>query len=102
MSSPPPPPPPADTAVKAEQPDAAEKPLDGDSPRPPPSVTVAAEVKKEEPKKEFGKDEEDDSDKPCTKMTMRLRRNINNPQCVSSREQERRGDWSLMEAIGLQ
>lgn len=77
-------PPPADTPVKAEPPDAAEKPADGGSPRPPPSVTVTAEVKKEEPKGEIGKDVEDDADKPCTKMTMRLRRNINNPQCVSS------------------
>uniref|UniRef100_A0A671W6Z0 [histone H3]-trimethyl-L-lysine(4) demethylase n=1 Tax=Sparus aurata TaxID=8175 RepID=A0A671W6Z0_SPAAU len=54
---------------------------------PPPSVTVKTEVKKEEPEEKDGKendDEEDESDKPCTKMTMRLRRNINNPQCVDS------------------
>lgn len=76
----------SDTSVKAEPVDTAEKPVDGGSPQPPPSVTVTAEVKKEEPKGEFGKDGEDDSDKPCTKMTMRLRRNINNPQCVSSCE----------------
>uniref|UniRef100_A0A3Q3WWL3 [histone H3]-trimethyl-L-lysine(4) demethylase n=1 Tax=Mola mola TaxID=94237 RepID=A0A3Q3WWL3_MOLML len=53
----------------------------------PPGVTVKTEVKKEEPEEENGKendDEEDDSDRPCTKMTMRLRRNINNPQCVDS------------------
>lgn len=74
-----------DTSVKAEPVDTAEKPVDVGPP--PPSVTVTAEVKKEEPKKEFGKDAEDDSDKPCTKMTMRLRRNINNPQCVSSCEE---------------
>lgn len=75
---------PGDTSVKAEPLDAQEKPVDAASPRPPPSVTVTAEVKKEEAKEEFGKDEKDDSDRPCTKMTMRLRRNINNPQCVSS------------------
>uniref|UniRef100_A0A8C4DL69 [histone H3]-trimethyl-L-lysine(4) demethylase n=1 Tax=Dicentrarchus labrax TaxID=13489 RepID=A0A8C4DL69_DICLA len=45
--------------------------------------------KKEEPVEEDRKgndddEEEDDRDKPCTKMTMRLRRNINNPQCVES------------------
>uniref|UniRef100_A0A8C4DFT5 [histone H3]-trimethyl-L-lysine(4) demethylase n=1 Tax=Dicentrarchus labrax TaxID=13489 RepID=A0A8C4DFT5_DICLA len=56
---------------------------------PPPSVTVKSEVKKEEPVEEDRKgndddEEEDDRDKPCTKMTMRLRRNINNPQCVES------------------
>ncbi|XP_075898564.1 lysine-specific demethylase 5C isoform X3 [Nelusetta ayraudi] len=75
---------PGDTSVKAEPLDTPEKPVDAGSPRPPPSVTVTPEVKKEEPKEEFGKDDEDDSDRPCTKMTMRLRRNINNPQCVDS------------------
>uniref|UniRef100_A0A3P8WXQ0 [histone H3]-trimethyl-L-lysine(4) demethylase n=1 Tax=Cynoglossus semilaevis TaxID=244447 RepID=A0A3P8WXQ0_CYNSE len=55
---------------------------------PPPCVTVKAEVKQEEP--ENGKDdneeddEADEADKPCTKMTMRLRSNLNNPQCVDS------------------
>uniref|UniRef100_A0A671W4Y9 [histone H3]-trimethyl-L-lysine(4) demethylase n=1 Tax=Sparus aurata TaxID=8175 RepID=A0A671W4Y9_SPAAU len=50
-------------------------------------VLPPTEVKKEEPEEKDGKendDEEDESDKPCTKMTMRLRRNINNPQCVDS------------------
>uniref|UniRef100_A0A665UF64 [histone H3]-trimethyl-L-lysine(4) demethylase n=1 Tax=Echeneis naucrates TaxID=173247 RepID=A0A665UF64_ECHNA len=45
------------------------------------------EVKKEEPEEAHGKDNEDDDDdssRPCTKMTMRLRRNLNNPQCVDS------------------
>uniref|UniRef100_A0A665UCX8 [histone H3]-trimethyl-L-lysine(4) demethylase n=1 Tax=Echeneis naucrates TaxID=173247 RepID=A0A665UCX8_ECHNA len=42
---------------------------------------------KEEPEEAHGKDNEDDDDdssRPCTKMTMRLRRNLNNPQCVDS------------------
>uniref|UniRef100_A0A3B5B5X9 [histone H3]-trimethyl-L-lysine(4) demethylase n=1 Tax=Stegastes partitus TaxID=144197 RepID=A0A3B5B5X9_9TELE len=45
-----------------------------------------AAVKKEEPEAENGKENhgEDDTDGPCTKMTMRLRRNLNNPQCVDS------------------
>lgn len=82
-------PPPGDTSVKAEPLDPQEKQGDGSTPSPllpPPSVTVMTEVKKEEPEEENGKEndeEEDDSDRPCTKMTMRLRRNINNPQCVS-------------------
>lgn len=80
---------PGDTSVKAEPLASQEKQSDGStsSPQlPPPSVTVKTEPKKEEPEEKYGKendDEEDESDKPCTKMTMRLRRNINNPQCVS-------------------
>uniref|UniRef100_A0A669E0R6 [histone H3]-trimethyl-L-lysine(4) demethylase n=1 Tax=Oreochromis niloticus TaxID=8128 RepID=A0A669E0R6_ORENI len=52
---------------------------------PPPSVTVKMAVKKEEPAEENGKGhKEEEDDTPCTKMTMRLRRNLNNPQCVDS------------------
>lgn len=48
---------------------------------------MKTEVKKEEPEEENRKEnneEEDNKDGPCTKMTMRLRRNLNNPQCVST------------------
>lgn len=81
---------PADSsAVKAEPAEPQEKQSDGAASgplMPPPSLTVKAEVKKEEPEEENGKEDddgEDDLDRPCTKMTMRLRRNITNPQCVS-------------------
>lgn len=82
---------PGETTVKVEPLDSQESQADGgmSSPQlpPPPSVIVKSEVKKEEPGQENGKEneeEEDDaSDKPFSKMTMRLRRNINNPQCVS-------------------
>lgn len=83
---------PDDTPVKGEPLDAQEKPSDGgtSSPQlPPSSITVKAElkaeVKKEEVKEEDKKEnnEENDMEGPCTKMTMRLRRNLNNPQCVS-------------------
>uniref|UniRef100_A0AAQ5YMU5 [histone H3]-trimethyl-L-lysine(4) demethylase n=1 Tax=Amphiprion ocellaris TaxID=80972 RepID=A0AAQ5YMU5_AMPOC len=49
-------------------------------------ITIKTTVKKEEPEAENGKENhgEDDTDGPCTKMTMRLRRNLNNPQCVDS------------------
>ncbi|KAM6928895.1 lysine-specific demethylase 5C isoform 1-T1 [Lycodopsis pacificus] len=81
-------PPPGDTSVKAEPPEAREKPSDGgtSSPQPPPpTITVKTEVKKEEPRVEGGKVEGDNvTDGPCTKMTMRLRRNLSNPQCVDS------------------
>uniref|UniRef100_A0A673BPJ9 [histone H3]-trimethyl-L-lysine(4) demethylase n=1 Tax=Sphaeramia orbicularis TaxID=375764 RepID=A0A673BPJ9_9TELE len=50
---------------------------------PPSSITVKAEVKKEEPGEEYKK-HKDEEEGPCTKMTMRLRRNLNNPQCVDS------------------
>lgn len=78
-----------DTSVKAEALEPQEKRSDEStsSPQlPPSSITVKTEVKKEEPEEEDGKEKdqnEDDTDGPCTKMTMRLRRNISNPQCVS-------------------
>uniref|UniRef100_UPI0037E9243F lysine-specific demethylase 5C isoform X3 n=1 Tax=Semicossyphus pulcher TaxID=241346 RepID=UPI0037E9243F len=80
---------PADTSVKAEPSEVPEKQSDGCASglQPPPlSITVKTEVKKEEPQEENGKqkdEEEDDKEGPCTKMTMRLRRTLNNPQCVS-------------------
>ncbi|CAJ1084669.1 lysine-specific demethylase 5C isoform X3 [Xyrichtys novacula] len=80
---------PAEVSVKVEPPETPEKKSDGStsSPEPPPpSLTVKTEVKKEEPEGENGKekDEGDDKDGPFTKMTMRLRRNLNNQQCVDS------------------
>ncbi|XP_074499617.1 lysine-specific demethylase 5C isoform X2 [Sebastes fasciatus] len=81
---------PGDTSVKAEPLEAQEKQSDGSTsspPPPPPTITVKTEVKKEEPKEEDGKGKDkraDDADGPCTKMTMRLRRNLGNPQCVDS------------------
>uniref|UniRef100_A0AAR2IQ94 [histone H3]-trimethyl-L-lysine(4) demethylase n=1 Tax=Pygocentrus nattereri TaxID=42514 RepID=A0AAR2IQ94_PYGNA len=56
---------------------------DSDIPPPPPNLIVKDEVKKKE---EGGADDLDGSgkDEPCTKMTMRLRRNITNPQFVDS------------------
>lgn len=82
-------PPRGEATVKGEPLESQEKQGDGNTSSPtlpPPSVTVKTEVKKEEPGEENGKaldKDEDDSDRPCTKMTMRLRRNISNPQCVS-------------------
>lgn len=78
---------PADASVKAEPLESQERQSDGSASNPqppPPSVTVKTEVKKEVEAGVKGNDEEeDDTEGPCTKMTMRLRRNINNPQCVS-------------------
>lgn len=78
---------PADTSVKAEPLESQEKQSEGStsSPQlPPTSITVKTEVKKEEPEEEDGREnDEEEDDRPCTKMTMRLRRNISNPQCVS-------------------
>ncbi|XP_063320809.1 lysine-specific demethylase 5C isoform X2 [Pelmatolapia mariae] len=82
------PPPLSDTSVKSEPLDPQERQSDGSSSGPqlpPPSVTVKMAVKKEEPAEENGKGhKEEEDDTPCTKMTMRLRRNLNNPQCVDS------------------
>lgn len=81
-------PPLSDTSVKSEPLDPQERQSDGSSSGPqlpPPSVTVKMAVKKEEPAEENGKGhKEEEDDTPCTKMTMRLRRNLNNPQCVDS------------------
>ncbi|XP_012773273.2 lysine-specific demethylase 5C isoform X2 [Maylandia zebra] len=82
------PPPLSDTSIKSEPLDPQERQSDGSSSGPqlpPPSVTVKMAVKKEEPAEENGKGhKEEEDDTPCTKMTMRLRRNLNNPQCVDS------------------
>ncbi|KAM9855877.1 lysine-specific demethylase 5C isoform 2-T2 [Aulostomus maculatus] len=87
------PPAPCDASVKGEPQEPPERQSDGStsSPKlPPSSITVKTElkteVKKEEPKAEERKETDvtDDTDGPCTKMTMRLRRNLNNPQCVDS------------------
>ncbi|XP_040050456.1 lysine-specific demethylase 5C isoform X1 [Gasterosteus aculeatus] len=79
---------PGDASVKAESVEPPERQSDGgaSSPQPPPpTVKVKTEVKKEEPDVAAGKKEEGGvTDGPCTKMTMRLRRNLGNPQSVDS------------------
>ncbi|XP_029012780.1 lysine-specific demethylase 5C isoform X2 [Betta splendens] len=80
---------PSDTSVKSEPLESPEKPSEGSTsiPKLPPlSITTKTEVKKEETEDyEYGKEnEEDEDDGPSSKMTMRLRRNINNPQCEDS------------------
>ncbi|XP_053173678.1 lysine-specific demethylase 5C isoform X1 [Scomber japonicus] len=80
---------PNDTSVKTEILESQERQSDGStsSPQmPPPSVTVKTEVKTEVKKEEVveKKENDEEEDVPCTKMTMRLRRNISNPQCVDS------------------
>lgn len=79
-----------DAPVKVEPSESQESRVDGGTSSPllpPPSVIVKSEVKKEEPGEENGKEKEEeednDSDRPFNKMSMRLRRNMNNPQCVS-------------------
>ncbi|KAM4562868.1 lysine-specific demethylase 5C isoform 2-T2 [Odontesthes bonariensis] len=79
-----------DMTVKSEPLEPEERQSDGGTSHPqppPPSVTVKPVVKKEEVKQENGKESNgqgDHTDGPCTKMTMRLRRNLTNPQCVST------------------
>ncbi len=48
-----------------------------DIPPPPPNLIVKEDVDDD---KNHTDDPNDSSDEPCTKMTMRLRRNLNNPQ----------------------
>lgn len=104
---------PADTSVKSESLEPKqEKQSDGSTsspPPPPPTITVKTEVKKEEPVEAEGKgkgkddEEEYNTDGPCTKMTMRLRRNLSNPQCVSRPKSEPRWQsWDLCDQIKYQ
>ncbi|KAM4610231.1 lysine-specific demethylase 5C isoform 2-T2 [Polymixia lowei] len=86
---------PAEASVTEQPSEGQEKQSEGStsSPLPPPSsVSIKTEVKKEEPEEEeeeeeaekANDEEQDEDDVPCTKMTMRLRRNLNNPQFVDS------------------
>lgn len=65
---------------------------------PPPSVTVKTEVKTEVKKEEVveKKENDEEEDVPCTKMTMRLRRNISNPQCVSTTQVAAKVKFSIV------
>eukprot|EP00063_Salmo_salar_P016926 XP_013991761.1 PREDICTED: lysine-specific demethylase 5C-like isoform X2 [Salmo salar] len=81
--------------VKEQPGEVKEKGGDGSTtttaPPPPSDATIKSEVKKEEEKHEGGEahdngdqDSGENGDGPCTKMTMRLRRNLGNPQFVDS------------------
>ncbi|XP_030640347.1 lysine-specific demethylase 5C [Chanos chanos] len=74
------------TSVKDEPSESRVTENNSDIPTPPPNLIVKEEVKKEEGQdRGRGEDADDpDRDEPCTKMTMRLRRNLNNPQFVDS------------------
>uniref|UniRef100_A0A4W4DYU6 [histone H3]-trimethyl-L-lysine(4) demethylase n=1 Tax=Electrophorus electricus TaxID=8005 RepID=A0A4W4DYU6_ELEEL len=56
--------------------------LDGDLQPPPLNLVVKDEVKMKE--EDEGSTDDPGKDEPCTKMTMRLRRNLSNPQFVDS------------------
>ncbi|XP_041859009.1 lysine-specific demethylase 5C isoform X2 [Melanotaenia boesemani] len=82
-------PPAGDVTIKSEPLEPEERQRDGrmSNPQLPSHGLTVKTVKKEEVKQENGKEnngEVEDTDGPCTKMTMRLRRNLNNPQCVDS------------------
>lgn len=79
--------------VKEQPGEVKEKGGDGSTtttaPPPPSDAMIKSEVKKEEEKHEGGEahdngdqDSGENGDGPCTKMTMRLRRNLGNPQFV--------------------
>ncbi|KAM3872069.1 lysine-specific demethylase 5C [Diretmus argenteus] len=73
---------PGDASVKEEPLETEEKQCDRSTSSPllpPSSISVKTEVKDE-----GEHDEEQDGDEPCTKMTMRLRRNLINTQFVDS------------------
>lgn len=72
----------ASASVKVEP---GETPVksDPDIPPPPPNLIVKEDVDDD---KNHTDDPNDSSDEPCTKMTMRLRRSLNNTQFVSLRE----------------
>lgn len=74
----------SETPVKPEPPEPEERSTDGSTSGPQlphHSVTVKMEVKKEELE---GEDDKDGDGPDESKLSMRLRRNPNNPQCVSA------------------
>lgn len=73
----------ASASVKDEPGETPVTKADPDIPPPPPNLIVKEDV--DDDKSHIG-DPNDPGDEPCTKMTMRLRRNLNNPQFVSLRE----------------
>uniref|UniRef100_A0A9J7Z2I2 [histone H3]-trimethyl-L-lysine(4) demethylase n=1 Tax=Cyprinus carpio carpio TaxID=630221 RepID=A0A9J7Z2I2_CYPCA len=71
----------ASASVKDEPGETPVTKSDPDVPPPPPNLIVKEDVDDD---KNHTDDPNDSSDEPCTKMTMRLRRNLSNPQFVDS------------------
>lgn len=80
----------ASASVKDEPGETPVTKSDPDIPPPPPNLIVKEDVDDD---KNHTDDPNDSSDEPCTKMTMRLRRNLNNPQFVSLRETYELKSW---------
>lgn len=76
----------ASASVKDEPGETPVTKSDPDVPPPPPNLIVKEDVDDD---KNHTDDPNDSSDEPCTKMTMRLRRNLSNPQFVSLRESDK-------------
>lgn len=70
----------ASASVKEEPGDAPVTKLDPDIPPPPPNLIIKEDVDDDKSRIDTSNDS---GDEPCTKMTMRLRRNLSNPQFVS-------------------
>uniref|UniRef100_A0A8C2J8N9 [histone H3]-trimethyl-L-lysine(4) demethylase n=1 Tax=Cyprinus carpio TaxID=7962 RepID=A0A8C2J8N9_CYPCA len=71
----------ASASVKDEPGETPVTKSDPDIPPPPPNLIVKEDV---DDNKNHIDDPNDSGDEPCTKMTMRLRRNLSNPQFVDS------------------
>lgn len=76
----------ASASVKDEPGETPVTKSDPDIPPPPPNLIVKEDV---DDNKNHIDDPNDSGDEPCTKMTMRLRRNLSNPQFVSLRESDK-------------
>uniref|UniRef100_A0A671R1Q5 [histone H3]-trimethyl-L-lysine(4) demethylase n=1 Tax=Sinocyclocheilus anshuiensis TaxID=1608454 RepID=A0A671R1Q5_9TELE len=73
----------AGASVKDEPGETPVTKSDPDIPPPPPNLIVKEDVDDDDDKNHID-DPNDSGDEPCTKMTMRLRRNLSNPQFVDS------------------
>lgn len=73
----------ASASVKEELGDTPVTKLDPDIPPPPPNLIIKEDVDDDKSRIHVSNDS---SDEPCTKMTMRLRRNLSNTQFVSLSE----------------
>ncbi len=73
----------ASASVKVEPGETPVTKSDPDIPPPPPNLIVKEDVDDD---KNHTEDPNDSSDEPCTKMTMRLRRSLNNTKFVSLKE----------------
>lgn len=87
----------ASASVKEETGDTPVTKLDPDIPPPPPNLIIKEDVDDDKSRLDVSNDS---GDEPCTKMTMRLRRNLSNPQFVRLSEINVHLTWYFKDFCG--